>query len=405
MQFRHELTRLGGTATDDQLRRWRNGGLLPQARQDPRYKADGRVDGSETRQFIWAAKQAVAVERTIMHFRSFDQARAILWMAGYDVEDRYWRPCLERADEVFSLAIDTIRVFADTEDSDATLGDSVAHAQHPSGLLAKVARKIGRAELPRLFNLCSSIAAGDFSEFAPGISDEDVTDEQFAARSLGMHQGAAHQIGGVRLNLKASMEAMLAALSRSLSGYRLADFSDDEISAARDDVRNALKVGFCLFEATSWIYGPKAFGLQIAGVLTSFASQDFLAVLTVGFARLRRVSNELLTTDEIAALADEAEKAWLMSMRVKDLFAGDGALAALTPQRLNSALSDSASYENLLGKLASSELANREFRPWHQWQKSAGKTMSPGLLAMSIGSPEMIAFDDLVGNTNALAGL
>ena len=65
--------------------------------------------------------------------------------------------------------------------------------------------------------------------------------------------------------------------------------------------------------------------------------------------------------------------------------------------------SDSVSRQNLLRELANHEFAKREFRPWDQWRKSAGKTMSPGLLAMSIGAPETIAFDDLVESMNARA--
>jgi len=81
---------------------------------------------------------------------------------------------------------------------------------------------------------------------------------------------------------------------------------------------------------------------------------------------------------------------------------GEGA-KIINPKRLKSALMDSVSHRNLLRELASHEFAKREFRPWDQWQKSAGKTMSPGLLAMSIGAPETIGFDDLVGSMSGPA--
>lgn len=56
--------------------------------------------------------------------------------------------------------------------------------------------------------------------------------------------------------------------------------------------------------------------------------------------------------------------------------------------------------QNLLEELASDELAEREFRSWDQWRKSAGRTMSPGLLAMSIGAPKTLAFNDVLANTS-----
>lgn len=44
----------------------------------------------------------------------------------------------------------------------------------------------------------------------------------------------------------------------------------------------------------------------------------------VGFARLRRQPNRLLSSGEIVTLAGEAERVWLMSMRLREAYEGGG---------------------------------------------------------------------------------
>ena len=398
-EFLSAIGRLGGTATDDQLERWRGEKLLPAALQTPTLNAANRPAGSTVRQLDWAARQAVAVERAVAKTRSFKKAGAILWLAGFEVDERYWRPGLGFIDQISRQVGRRMLKFLNSDDLTGSPGDRMAKARPLRGVLHKVARKAGEDGPARFADLAATIVAGQFSGFEPPILEIDDSDSRLAERALGIDDCEADHVNGRRLNLKADLEAVLATLSVSWASDAWKDFSVQEIAQGRDDARNALKVAHCTHEATAWIYGRGSFGLRIVRTLSRFAEITLMQALAVNFARLRRRSNTLPSSDEIASLAADAEKVWLLSMRLRAFHEQGGKAAEIiTPNRLKSALTDSVSHQNLLRELASHEFAKREFRPWDQWRKSAGRTMSPGLLAMSIGAPETIAFDDLVGS-------
>ena len=280
-----------------------------------------------------------------------------------------------------------------------TLGEHITEMEQVGGVLYKVARKAGQPGFARVVDMTVDVAAGEFSGFGLPASDRDESDQRLTERAFGFDVEASHRIHGKRLELGVDLAAILEAMAGHLP---LGEFTDSEIATGRDDARNALKTAYCLYGATDWIYGRSAFGLHVGSALIKVWPLALIQALALGFARLRRRSNSLLSSCEIADLATGAERAWLMSMWLRDVHksGGDGA-RIISPERLKSALMDSVSHRKLLKELANHEFAQREFRPWDQWRKSAGKTMSPGLLAMSIGAPETIAFDDLVESISA----
>lgn len=400
-EFLAELRRLGGTASRDQLERWRGAGLLPNILQTPDYQADGRVAGSEVWQPLSGAAQAVAIGRVLANGRSLDRAGEILWTAGYEVDERYWRPTLKQADQVARLVGNWGQRLLESPLSGRTFGERIVQTQKLHGILHTAARKARQPDFARVIDMTVEVAAGEFSGFGLPASDREESEQALAERAFGFDVGAEHHIRGDRLELGADLSAILQAMSAAVP---LDDFTDYEISNARDDARNALKLGHCLHAATEWIYGQGAFGLHLTtGVIRAFPVL-LIQALVLGFARLRRRSNMLLPSTEIADLATQAEGFWLMSMWFHDIYKGGGEGAMIiNPKRLKRALTDSDSYRDLLRELASHEFAKREFRPWDQWRKSAVRTMSPGLLAMSIGAPVTIAFDNLVESMSARA--
>jgi hypothetical protein len=123
--------------------------------------------------------------------------------------------------------------------------------------------------------------------------------------------------------------------------------------------------------------------------------------ITLGFARLRRRSNSLLLSPEIAVLADRAEAIWLTANYFHDLQSTHPEMRKLIGRkRLKRAFSDSQEYEKLLKELAGCTFPKPDFRPWEQWRKSS-KTMSPGLLAMSIGAPSRRPLGDFIRSADA----
>ncbi len=278
----------------------------------------------------------------------------------------------------------------------------MAKAARFQGFLHGIKRKAGDG-FPRVLDTSVEVAAGEFDGFLPPSTERDEPEKAAIARALGFDAGKAHHVHGQGLRLEADLASLLSAMSQSGSDPA---FTDAEIFSARDDLRNALKIAWCLYDATAWIYGRQSFGLQLAHRVSSFLAVGYIQAFTIGFARLRRQSETLLSSAEIADLAVESERLWMMSMWLKGIARSGGENARIvSAKRLKEALTDFDVHQNLLGELASHEFAKSEFRPWDQWRKSAGKTMSPGLLVMSIGSPKVIAFDDLVGSTKGPVNL
>ncbi len=332
---------------------------------------------------------------------SVSRAGGILWVAGYDVDERHWRPALVKADRVGRLVGQWGRRFLKRDDTGPTLGERIVAMRSLSGVLQKVVRKAREEGRARVIDITVDIAVGKFSGFSLSASYDEDSEQTLVEQGLGLDRGVRHHIRGKSLRLGVELSNVLVAMSIPLA---LEELTDREIAIARHDARNAMKIAYCFYEATAWIYGPGSFGLQLVKSVVRFLPLDLIRAFSIGFARLRRQPSAVLRSDEIAALAAEAERVWLMSMWLRDVYERGGEPAKIiNPKRLRSALTDSVSYQNLLKELAGLELAKREFRPWDQWLKSAGKTMSPGLLAMSIGAPETIAFDDVVESMNALA--
>jgi hypothetical protein len=72
----------------------------------------------------------------------------------------------------------------------------------------------------------------------------------------------------------------------------------------------------------------------------------------------------------------------------------------ISPEKMKASFSSSGQHKDLLKELKAHQFPNAEFRPWNSWQKLAKRTMSPGLLVMSIGSPEQMSTAEVVANAS-----
>ena len=165
-----------------------------------------------------------------------------------------------------------------------------------------------------------------------------------------------HFVFGHRLKLTDEIEPTFTALARAMrngSFSEIAEGPTEVIFVARDDVRNALRMGLAFYEACEWIYGRKAFGLRLMAWIAKKRPVMLIGFAILDFAMLRRSSNHLLTSVEISRLADQAERArddslmlkhlWQYDARFKDVFA---------PKRLRNAFADQPSMKRHLQEVA-----------------------------------------------------
>ena len=118
------------------------------------------------------------------------------------------------------------------------------------------------------------------------------------------------------------------------------------------------------------------------------------------FARLRRHADDFHTTEEIAALAHKAELTWLASTFFRDLQSNPESPISIQSKRWKRAFGDSNEFKDLIRELAGYQWSAPDFRPWDQWKKLSRKTMSPGLLAMSIGAPNQVSVEAILRDVN-----
>ncbi|WP_421935595.1 hypothetical protein [Phenylobacterium sp.] len=380
---------LGSKASTDQLERWRGARLLPSVEQIPIYDAGGRVAGSEpVLHSPTSPRQVVALERALHAKRNLKRAGHLLWAAGFTVDERYWRPSLQRADELRAKVL-TVAGAILSSDRDRTFGETTVSALgRLDALLRNITRRVGPDGFSRLIDIGADIAAGEFDGFNPHKVEKEQADEEIALRAIDLDGGGNEAVFGERLNLTSDFGSILTLIARTQhDAFSIKDFSDFELSSARDDFRNGLKTAFCIFDALHWIYGPNAFGLRTAAMVARVGTMHSIFNWTVGFARLRRQPNSLPSSAQIQKMADDAEKMWLLSRYLLNLKNQDPEFSRfVSGNRMQKAFSDSLEFRKMQNQLRGFNLPRGVISPWSEWQKSS-KMISPGLLAMSIGSP------------------
>ena len=387
------LSQAGYPTTDRQLERWRNEGLLPSVDQENIYRGSVTWHPPET------VRQAIAIHRCLEVKKRFDFVGPLLWAAGFEVGERHHTDRLRQADQYARWIRPFTRRLIDRFDrsnSDRTFGDAVELKNGLTGILAKMSRRLGNDGTPVLINDVADIATGEFHRFNVPATDCEVSTQAIFNRAFSFDQGLEDQILGAQLRLGRSLEGTLGDLSKMNRTQAIGELSATEVRSARDDVRNALKIAICLYEAFAWIYGPGAFGLRLPAYFARVIPTSFIYFLVVSLAQLRKSGSDMYSSAEIAQMAHQAECAWLMSEYLREQFQLDPELAHLiAPKAVKSAFEDSIEHRKMLKELESYQFPMPEFKPWNSWRKLAKGRMTPGLLVMSIGSPERVDLEEV----------
>ena len=390
------LCAAGYPTTDRQLERWRNEELLLRF-------GTNVFRSTPMRHLPDAVAQAIAIHRCLAVKNRFDFAGPLLWAGGFDVGERHYADPLERADRTFrkiSTFVAWLIKRVERSHPDRTLGDVAGDMRGLTGILAKIGRLAGDQK-PRLINVVADVASGEFKEYDLPATDREISTAEVFNKAFGFEPGSQDHVFGSRLRLGISLEERLRNISEMQGSYRLGGFSQEEIQSARNDVRDAMKIAICLYDAMAWIYGANAFGLRLPALFMRTVPIHFIFMITLGFARFRKIGAEIYASDEIFNLARQSEAIWLISTHFREMCRTRPDLAYMvSPNRMKASLSSKLEMKNLLKDLEAYQFPKPEFRPWNSWQKLAKRTMSPGLLVMSIGSPEHISTADVVANAN-----
>jgi hypothetical protein len=305
--------------TMDQVRRWRRDGLLPDVVQDQHaYRGSVVLYPKGTCAQIQSA--SVLFERK----NRVDYVGVRLWRLGFPVDEKHWRPRLQRQgrtlDRAFPLLMRLVQRF-DRDWQRETLYDYAAKRVEPVNgiVLSRIKGRIDSQEMPTVLRVIGDVGTGEFDGFESSIAGEEHTsDEALTIRAFDLTKAGSDSILGKQPNLIELLPCGLKDVSAAISMgnfERVANAPAEEIARARDDAKNSLSIALHLYEANRWIYGDGAFGLRLAATVARKPPEVLVDSMILLMFRLREVPGAIRPSAEIAELAQQARKLWLYSKR------------------------------------------------------------------------------------------
>jgi hypothetical protein len=390
------VTEAGYPTTTRQLERWRDGRLLTPSTRG--VAADHSTED---------VCRCIAIQRSLNEKDDLKHAARVLWATGFDMDRTIWRPAIEKADRLSAPLIRRLarRFDPDLHPEALTPGDWAAEQKGLPGILGKIRRKLPQADEAAAFaGVMLDIAAGDFLGFEHEEADEGgFTTKEVLLRGLGMDRSTKDAVLGQRLRFDDALQSSFANLTIAFEGAPVTEFSDEELCAARDDVRNGLKAAYCTHQAFAWFLGKEAFGFDVTAYLAKTLGLPMIAAFTPAVARLRRVQGAMISGQAIAEMAVRAEAAWIISNYFYETQRDFPEFREICgPDAMKLSIRDSVSHRNFLRSLSAHNFPEPSFSPWALWRStSQTKKMPPGLLVMSVGALSQIDLASVVQSANA----
>jgi hypothetical protein len=303
-------------ATVNKVRRWRREGLLSK-------EIDWRP-GSVVRYPKGTCAQIRAITALL---KDKDRGKYVglqLWRRGFLVDEKYWRPQLQRSarllDRVIPLLMRLIQRF-DRNEQDRSFYDEAAKRLEPVNnvVLSRIKGRVNSQEMPTVLRVIGDVWTGDFDGFETSIAGEEHTsDEALTIRALDLTKAGSDSILGRQLNLIELLPFGLKKVSAAISMGNLENVANapaEGIARARDDAKNSVAIALHLYEANRWIYGDGAFGLRLAAWIARKVPDGLVDITTLLMFRLREVPGAILPSDKISEMAKQARKVCLYSKR------------------------------------------------------------------------------------------
>jgi hypothetical protein len=336
--------------TMDQVRRWRREGLLPDVVQDQQaYRGSVVLYPKGTCAQIRAASALFKQKNRV------DYVGVRLWRHGFPVDEKHWRPRLQRSGRQLDWCQPLLMRLIDRFDRDSeheTFYDRAARdvVKADDIVLSRAKGRTNAENLPTLLRVLSEVGTGAFEDFeAPRRRDEEgniwrPADETAVIGAFDLINAGSHAILENRLNLIDLLPSGLGHVSTAMSMgsfANVADASAEEIARARDDAKNGVAIAFYLYEAGRWIYGDGAFGLRLAAWIARKAPDALVDSMTLLMFRLRQVPGAILPSDKIAEMAKQSREVCLLSQRHEWYWRNDARFAkVLHPKRIKLAFAD-----------------------------------------------------------------
>lgn len=328
-QMRTELTAAGSSITDSQIERWRRQGLLPRPEQIGR----GQGRGSIVIVPPESAAQALEIQRLYAIREKRDWVGWQLWLRGYQVDNRYWKPAIEQA----RSDIRQVRQYARNS-------DRITQSQLPEVEQLKVhvlaifrntpvyapMTQIAAEMLETLLNFGKEIVLGQFSGFSRIGDNEPNSEERSAAIAMiGAAAADRDHIGEQKLNFKGPIESILSNLSKSIGTVSRSRSMAEPSVQARQEFLQILETAADLYRSLSWIFGQSAFGLGVINRIAANPAINLQAAMLLIWSPFRQMTDDILSPTEIEKLHGKTREIAELALQLRayiDALPGDSPL-------------------------------------------------------------------------------
>lgn len=204
----------GALISPDQLRRWRDQGLMPPVRQ----VGKGRAAGSVIHYPAGTAQLALEIQRLLAIKKKLSFVGWQLWLRGHDVADQYWKPATVSALAELKRIPAFLRLLEmRNRNKDETIFDQIKPSQFQNTPFAKGLAKISPDMIALGFGLVADIAKGIFSQNQLADQSTQIENRRAISRLIG--QSTRSIIAGMfsKSEFEAALDAQLIAVSDALA--------------------------------------------------------------------------------------------------------------------------------------------------------------------------------------------
>lgn len=204
----------GALISPDQLRRWRDQGLMPAVRQIGK----GRAAGSAIHYPLGTAQLALEIRRLLAIKKKLSFVGWQLWLRGHDVADQYWKPATVSALAKLKRIPAFLRLLEmRNRNKDETIFDQIVRSQFRQTPFAKVLAKLSPDIIALGFGLVADVAKGIFSQNQ--LADRSTQIENRRAISMLIGQSTRSTIAGMfpKSEFETALDMQLIAVSNALA--------------------------------------------------------------------------------------------------------------------------------------------------------------------------------------------
>lgn len=336
-QLHAQLKELGVSIEDSQLRSWRELGLLPPS-------LESGLARHPVESVQWIAD-------TVLLFKIKNRSEYVgwrLWLKGYPVDDRYWRPMLKDAgSHTQRIARRITKFVAKTEEDtrrgdefDASLINIVKTVRLPAPL-STTTRNLDPRTLANMFRIFVTAIAG-----ADEPSDCDAENsERFGGLqvAMGATQADKDSLLGSQLIVSTVLPLVVSRLQNLRNaGLDAGAFRGNRLPillSARDEFMQAFETAQNLHEAMAWVLGKRALGLRTARWIYESKQPTVQAHIIVGYMALFADDRPgFLSSSEIEEQWRLSQELLALSKKFQQAVKSDKKLAKIAnPKRLRSA--------------------------------------------------------------------